>query len=164
MSAERIVAFAIGFFTFGVGPSSAQLLPQATIAEINRSAQVRVQFVDFNVARLIGPRADSVSIAFQRVAGTHSHAPPLTSPLPLTRVLAIDVRRGTRVVTGLLVGTAVGIGLGLAFIESGGVFGGRPLPSETAGALTRGGITGAVVGAAIGLLVTRWQRVYPARR
>ena len=164
MTTHHILTLAMGLRALGAGSASAQVLPQTAIAEINRSAQVRVHLVDFNTARLMRPRADSARIAFQRVAASDSIDPPLTSPVPLSRVRAIDVPHGTQFTSGLVVGTVVGIGLGLAFIESGGVLGGRPLPGETARALIRGGVTGAVVGAAIGLLVTGWQRVYPARR
>ncbi len=164
MSALRILSVAIALHAFGPGLNSAQRLPPAAIAEINRAAKVRVSFFDLTTVRLFGPRADSVSIAFQRVAASSRIEQALTSPLPLRAVRTIEVPHGTRLVNGLVIGAAVGIGLGLFAVASGGPFGVGPgSVGDVVPVFIRTTVPCAVVGAVIGVLFPRWRRVFPAR-
>lgn len=141
-----------------------QTLPPQAVEQINAATKARVRLVGGDRGILHRPRADSISLGYQRgeFLSPGGRWVQRAAPLQLAQIAQIEVASGSHAGAGAKIGGAIGVGLGIVLFvaanaEDPGYF-------STGDAITGTLITG-VVGAALGALIgsgsPRWGTVYP---
>jgi hypothetical protein len=140
----------------------AQVLSSGIVDQINASTRVRVRLREGRQGNLYAPRADSMSLTYDRGefldrGGRLVKLPP---PLSIRQLAEIKVAQGSHAGSGARIGAGVGAGLAiLAIVVCQGTLC-QPSSGEAAAAVVVWTVAGAGVGALIGSLSPRWHTVY----